>query len=567
MNACGWKQAIIVAGGHSPVVSGRPVTVPNVSSQSRRVELSTPGRDAARSTWTGTIGSPLGHAPAAASCPNAAPAAARPHHPAATKAPGARPRARPPGMAARPSAPVVDAGEGKELPGVLVVLDGLQPLRGPQPPPEVLPGPRAPEPLLDLLSRGLDKDQQQVLLLMNSQSQFVLGGGAGRAIGRAEAGLGLGTGLGPRMSHLARVVGAGAAAEEQSPGVPEAAPGEAELVARVAALEVSLAGKEAEVEQAAAELAAREARAERDRAAVAEAKDALAWFRTRQDPTWRDWAGGLPDEVLEKMAAKVVAQNEAGWAARLKEGGWSEWAIRKTMADRKRDGNCLFVFAMVCKGWRKAQLKLGGPLRTRVPSDVLLPGSVTLVKWALAEGCPRQHPKNGFPSMVHVAAEHGHLELVKWLCGEGGLGGFAMDENVMMMAARSGNVELVQWVSDRGCPIIGDALLNAAACGRLETVQWLMMAEGSLAWDETDLMTYAAGSGNLELVRWLCGEGGCGMDEGMCFEAVDNDRVEVLRWLRENGCPWTAETQDRAAAELEYTDDFGNLVDYSGNLE
>ena len=68
---------------------------------------------------------------------------------------------------------------------------------------------------------------------------------------------------------------------EAGKGVPEAAPGEAELVAWVAALEVSLAGKEAEVEQAAAELAAREARAERDRAAVAEAKDALAWFRMR----------------------------------------------------------------------------------------------------------------------------------------------------------------------------------------------------------------------------------------------------------------------------------------------
>ena len=181
MIACGWKQAIIVAGGHSPVVSGRPVTVPNVSSQSRRVELSTPGRDAARSTWTGTIASPLGHAPAAASCPNAAPAAARPHHPAATKAPGARPRARPPGMPPvrrRPSAPVVDAGEGKELPGVLVVLDGLQPLRGPQPPPEVLPGPRAPEPLLDLLSRGLDKTETGSVA--HAQRSPSLSWGAGR---------------------------------------------------------------------------------------------------------------------------------------------------------------------------------------------------------------------------------------------------------------------------------------------------------------------------------------------------------------------------------------------------
>ena len=36
---------------------------------------------------------------------------------------------------------------------------------------------------------------------------------------------------------------------------------------------------------------------------------------------WRDWAGGLPDEVLAKVVGKVVAQNEAGWAAQLKRWG------------------------------------------------------------------------------------------------------------------------------------------------------------------------------------------------------------------------------------------------------
>ena len=30
---------------------------------------------------------------------------------------------------------------------------------------------------------------------------------------------------------------------------------------------------------------------------------------------WRDWAGGLPADVLAKVAGKVVAQTEAGWAA------------------------------------------------------------------------------------------------------------------------------------------------------------------------------------------------------------------------------------------------------------
>ena len=217
---------------------------------------------------------------------------------------------------------------------------------------------------------------------------------------------------------------------------------------------------------------------------------------------WRDWGGrlgaGLPAEVLAKVAETLVAQTEAGWAAWCKGVlGWGEHRIQQRMVQRKRAGNCLFVFARVCKGWRKAQLKVGGPLRTRVESDVILPGSVALAKWVLAEGCPRES-EDGY-TMAEFAAGYGQVELVKWLCGEGG---FAMDVWVMGWAARGGNLELVQWLRGEGCP-----------------------------WD------------------WQT-----------CYMAVDQGRVEVLRWVRENGCPWDAHVRDRAAQKLGYTDDFGNVM-------
>ena len=231
------------------------------------------------------------------------------------------------------------------------------------------------------------------------------------------------------------------------------------------------------------------------------------------DPGGHSWHQPCPGSPWNRPAAQRehVALSEclrqASGAGRLRVGilpRLTIWADRPSffhlhaaaMAKRKREGNCLFVFARVCKGWRKAQLKVGGPLRTRVMSDVILPGSVALAKWALAEGCPRKAGR-GF-DMAYFAARYGHLELVKWLCGEGG---FAMDERVMEGAACSGNLELVQWLRGEGCP-------------------------------------------------W---------DNGTCKWAVNKGHVEVLRWARENGCPWGAATRDRAAAELGYTDDFGNL--------
>ena len=41
--------------------------------------------------------------------------------------------------------------------------------------------------------------------------------------------------------------------------------------------------------------------------------------------------------------------------------------------------------------------------------------------------------------------------------------------------------------------------------------------------------------------------------------------METLRWAREHGCPWKAATRDRAAANLGYTDNYGNLQLYEGN--
>ena len=73
------------------------------------------------------------------------------------------------------------------------------------------------------------------------------------------------------------------------------------------------------------------------------------------------------------------------------------------------------------------------------------------------------------------------------------------------------------------------------------------------------VMLHAALGGNLELVQWLRGEG-CPCNRWACFYAVALGHVEVLRWARENGCPWNTGTRDLAAAKLRYTDDFGNLV-------
>ena len=87
-------------------------------------------------------------------------------------------------------------------------------------------------------------------------------------------------------------------------------------------------------------------------------------------------------------------------------------------------------------------------------------------------------------------------------------------------------------------------------------MQWLR-AEGCL-WDGRTSKE-AAHQGHLETLRWAL-ENGCPGDSFVCHWAVLRGHVEVLRWAREFGCPWEPEIRDRAAAQLGYTDNFGNLT-------
>ena len=222
------------------------------------------------------------------------------------------------------------------------------------------------------------------------------------------------------------------------------------------------------------------------------------------DRSYRDWAGGLPADVLVAIATKLATEREDAYEAALEDLEYSKRGIREAMQKRAEDGHCLFPFAMVCKQWWKAQVRVGRRMCTRVEQDVIVPGRVELVKWALAEGCPREGGGQAC-NLAACAAKHGHLELVRWLVRERG---FALDVHLMNGATFSGNLELVRWLRRERCPWNGAVLYEAARAA------------------------------NLELLQWLCGEQGCEMDETVMQWAARSGNMKVVQWLRGKGCPW-----------------------------
>ncbi len=88
----------------------------------------------------------------------------------------------------------------------------------------------------------------------------------------------------------------------------------------------------------------------------------------------------------------------------------------------------------------------------------------------------------------------------------------------------------------------------AAKYGYLDILKWLR--ENGCPWSE-DTCVAAASMGHLHILQWAR-ENGCPWDEETCSSAAEYGHLDILQWARRNGCPWDEETCSSAA-------DYGHL--------
>ncbi|EFJ41405.1 hypothetical protein VOLCADRAFT_107723 [Volvox carteri f. nagariensis] len=152
------------------------------------------------------------------------------------------------------------------------------------------------------------------------------------------------------------------------------------------------------------------------------------------------------------------------------------------------------------------------------------------------------------------AAEHGHLHILKWMyaCGGPELIQEIMQQYQALLryATLSGSVEVMEWLlNDLALPWSGEKLLSAAVmAGSPAVLEWLV-ARGVPMGDDGELYITAAHYQDLVILRCLR-RLGCPWGPGVFSRAVyDKDygitletlhrgsTVEVLQWLRAEGCP------------------------------
>jgi hypothetical protein len=192
--------------------------------------------------------------------------------------------------------------------------------------------------------------------------------------------------------------------------------------------------------------------------------------------------------------------------------------------------------------------ELGMPLSDMVLKAVASSGRLNILQHLLTE----QH----CPSPVRLsyyAARSGCIGMLKWLRAQG-WGEFS--RYTCEGAAAGGQLAALQHLRSEGCDWNAEYIAcDAASSGSIEVVEWLRQQQGIEI--NTEVLAWAASTGQTAMCAHLRSIG-CDWDADACCYCAESGRLETLRWLREQGCPWVVSEVLIGAALFGHTD----IVDY-----
>lgn len=130
--------------------------------------------------------------------------------------------------------------------------------------------------------------------------------------------------------------------------------------------------------------------------------------------------------------------------------------------------------------------------------------------------------------VIEYAAYHGRLEPLK-ICKELGINAAT---NIFSIAACQGNRSVLKWLHDNGHPADRSVFICAARTGDIELLQW---GATKVALDERTC-EFVAVYGRLDMLIWLR-EQGCPWDSATCTASKNYGHFNVYLWARAHGCP------------------------------
>ena len=167
-------------------------------------------------------------------------------------------------------------------------------------------------------------------------------------------------------------------------------------------------------------------------------------------------------------------------------------------------------------------------------------GYIALLLWA-------EKQKGSLEKVPMLAAYGGNLTTLKWLLETKRIGDNSFpsidDAKICEAAALGGHLAVIQWARSWNCPY-GDTTPVAAGEGHLDVLQWAV-ANGAT----THYLTWlnACESGKFHVLLWGLITKKIKFVPSLCCAAARGGHLNILKWLRNNNCPWDTTTTADAA--------------------
>jgi hypothetical protein len=122
---------------------------------------------------------------------------------------------------------------------------------------------------------------------------------------------------------------------------------------------------------------------------------------------------------------------------------------------------------------------------------------------------------------------------------------FSFDVMTCLQAAgKPGNLAVLRYLHEEGCGWHSSTCGIAAASGDLEQLKWLHQHGAPL--DERTATTAASG-GSVRIFEWLQQQEKVVFSAATMLAAAEKNHLQLCKWLREHGCPWSARACTAAA--------------------
>jgi hypothetical protein len=158
-------------------------------------------------------------------------------------------------------------------------------------------------------------------------------------------------------------------------------------------------------------------------------------------------------------------------------------------------------------------------------------GNLDCLKFALAQGCQKTF------KICNFAAKYGRLDCLKYARDNG----YPLHITTVNNAIQFGQINCLEYIYDSG--MRDDKILDTAAFyGNIDSIKFARKRGEEWSVSVTRI---AASSGKLDCLKYLH-ENGCPWDEETCSDAATR-YIECLKYAHENGCPWEETTCIQAA--------------------